>query len=330
MSQMAPYSGDGAPSTAESVHTQKPQEKPDWNSQVVTGENVILIAGSVLLIILSFVPVWNCFILLQDSNYVFWAGCSLPRWVGILCILVILLYATMAGCFLRGGQSSVPMQQTIMTIANIYITFFGVFLMVVSLPITHQADLTYTNLMHRCESSEQTHRLFEYSQVLQNMRATPACAKMYSIEECAGYEAVAPFTTFLKGMENNFRCAGFCYRSPAGASLVSSSVEVLPAPAKLVSVKQGTRHLRTDQVSLTAEAASEKMVAKAEWSEPRYPPTLFSNQNFQASCEGMAARDMKNFAGDIGQQTFMQGIYLVLIAVATGLLKLLNFCIRKH
>ena len=42
-----------------------------------------------------------------------------------------------------------------------------------------------------------------------------------------------------------------------------------------------------------------------------YPPTLFSDANYQASCEGMAARDMKNFSGDIGFQTFYQGIYLV-------------------
>merc|ERR1719258_666798 len=60
-----------------------------------------------------------------------------------------------------------------------------------------------------------------------------------------------------------------------------------------------------------------------------YPPTLFSDANYKASCEGMAARDMRNFAGDIGFQTFYQGIYLVLIAIATGFLKLIGFCVRR-
>ena len=32
----------------------------------------------------------------------------------------------------------------------------------------------------------------------------------------------------------------------------------------------------------------------------------------------MAGRDMRNFAGDIGYQTFYQGIYLVVIAIVTG------------
>merc|ERR1719313_391286 len=60
-----------------------------------------------------------------------------------------------------------------------------------------------------------------------------------------------------------------------------------------------------------------------------YPPTLFSDANYQASCEGMAARDMRNFAGDMGLQTFYQGIYMIAIAICTGFLKLLGFCVRK-
>merc|ERR1719382_562604 len=86
-----------------------------------------------------------------------------------------------------------------------------------------------------------------------------------------------------------------------------------------------------------AEAAEVEAVKAAVAREPdgtneetsRYPPTLFSDANYQASCEGMAARDMRNFAGDVGYQTFYQGIYLVLIAIATGFLKLIGFCAQK-
>merc|ERR1719488_431810 len=55
--------------------------------------------------------------------------------------------------------------------------------------------------------------------------------------------------------------------------------------------------------------------------------TLFSHTLAQASCEGMAARDMRNFAGDIGYQTFYQGIYLVVVAIITGFLKLIGACL---
>merc|ERR1740120_74186 len=63
--------------------------------------------------------------------------------------------------------------------------------------------------------------------------------------------------------------------------------------------------------------------------EFEYPPTLFSDANYQASCEGMAARSMINFAGDVGFQTFYQGIYLVLIAISMGVMKLAGYCSHK-
>lgn len=329
--------GDDPTTTAQLMEAQRQKAKPEWKSRFVTPKNMVTVVGSVLLLFLALVPIWNMLILLQDSNYVFWAGRSVPQWVIMACVIIVCMYATTVGCFLRRMQfQRTDDMQIIMMVANIYIIAFGLFLMLVSLPLTHQAQLTYTNLLHRCEYSEQTHRLFEYSQVLQNMRATPACAKLNSIEECAGYEEAAPFTSFLKGMESNFRCAGFCYRPPPtlGAPGPSPAPAAAPGPApataKLLSVKQSIRHLRADQVSLATEASTEELNEEAMWYEPKYPPTLFSTQNFQASCDGMAARDMKNFAGDIGQQTFTQGIYLVVIAVLSGFLKLISFCTSKN
>merc|ERR1719198_2746783 len=161
-------------------------------------------------------------------------------------------------------------------IANIFITLFGLFLMMAAIPLVHQNELTYTNLMHRCMFSDQTHRLFEYSQVLQNIRADPSCASKFSVEECNGYEDAAPYTNFLKGMENSFRCSGFCYH-PQKAS------------ASLLSTKLRTRQEHTDHmtpVSLVEEEAEEGEMN----ADVQYPPTLFSNANYQASCEGMAAR----------------------------------------
>jgi hypothetical protein len=67
---------------------------------------------------------------------------------------------------------------------------------------------------------------------------------------------------------------------------------------------------------------------QVSWQPSGYTPTLFSDTNYQASCEGMAARDMQNFAGNIGQSLFLQGLFLVLIAVVTGMLKLLSLCMN--
>jgi len=51
-------------------------------------------------------------------------------------------------------------------------------------------------------------------------------------------------------------------------------------------------------------------------------PTLFSFGNFEASCDGSAARDMKQFAGAAAEQVFHEGLLLVGISAAIGLIKM--------
>lgn len=57
-----------------------------------------------------------------------------------------------------------------------------------------------------------------------------------------------------------------------------------------------------------------------------YPPTLFSNANYQASCDGMAARDLQFTALTTGSYIFVEGIIIVFSSVALGLAKLLSMC----
>jgi len=306
----------------------KIQMKSDWRSHMLAPATTFILAGSFFLIMLGVVPIWNACSLLQDFNYVFWAGTRTPHWIIVVCVLIVFLYAVTAGVFFRRGNAPAQTEQTVMMLANVFITLFGLFLMISSLSLEWQANSTSDNLLHNCDTSIQTHRLYEYSQVLQNIRATPACAEKFSVEECVGYQDSAPYTGYLKKLENSFRCAGFCYRPKSASSSTQNS---------LIDLNQQARQRHTDHVTplaLETEGASTKeMGLEASESESRasatYPPTLFSDAGFKTSCDGMAARDMRNFAGDIGIQMFYQGVYLVIISVATGFLKLMGFCVRK-
>merc|ERR1719162_2496721 len=99
-----------------------------------------------------------------------------------LSIMIIVLYVVTILAFFTYSRPSVRTEQTIMMIANIFITLLGLVLMLISLPLSRQSIETYNNLMHRCDYSEQTHRMYEYSQVLHNIRRTPECAKQFSVE----------------------------------------------------------------------------------------------------------------------------------------------------
>jgi len=326
-SQMGYYPGPNPPKGDEIVKTDIGDVlRQHVKSVVLTPALTFMLVGTLLLSMLSLVPIWNALCLLWDPNYIFWAGSKIPECMIVFCIIIVLLYPiTVFGVFSRAG-ALVRTEQTIMMIASVFITLFGLFLMMVSLPLTQSAQQTYTNLLYRCDFAEETHRLYEYSHVLQNVRAQPECATKFSVVDCIGYQDAPPYTNMLKSMENHFRCAGFCYkRQFATNSSAAATVSAL-------SVKQELRMLhRSDseaqQHSLAADADMNSLAGNGEVA--MFPPTLFSDANFQASCEGMAAREMQNVAGDIGEQTFFQGLYLVLIAVITGFLKLFGVFFRK-
>lgn len=154
-------------------------------------------------------------------------------------------------------------------------------------------------------------------------------------------------------MEGTFHCSGFCYRPGVGAALVETKLETtrhvegrhLGAKAqhqdhmtpqslgpKGGSGSPGTLAMASSgSVTGTIHAAGQQpaTVDTAILATSKYPPTLFSDADYQISCEGMAARDMKNFAGDLGSQTFYQGIYLLIISIATGFVKLVGFCTSR-
>merc|ERR1719343_640805 len=173
-------------------HFEHPQaRKPQGHTG--SPRNVFIVAGVILLTLLCLVPMWNAIALLMDYNYTYWVGFGVPLWMIFLCVSIIILYAATISIFFSHARPQVQTEQTIMMIANIFITLLGLVLMLVSLPLSRQSIETYNNLMHRCDYSEQTHRVYEYSQVLQNIRSLPACADKYSIEECPGYEDAKPY-----------------------------------------------------------------------------------------------------------------------------------------
>merc|ERR1719478_884729 len=137
-------------------------------------------------------------------------------------------------------------------------------------------------------------------------------------------------------METNFRCSGFCWKPPpvlADTPAANSATTAAPAaaattaaPASLVHIRPHQAHKHTHRHHRMLSFLQEGVV---DAPASPFPPSLFSHTVAQASCEGMAGRDMRNFAGDIGYQTFYQGIYLVVIAIVTGFLKLIGACLAR-
>mmetsp|Transcript_13936 Transcript_13936/g.38046 ORF Transcript_13936/g.38046 Transcript_13936/m.38046 type:complete len:359 (-) Transcript_13936:49-1125(-) len=310
------------------------------------------VLGVALLMLICVLPLRNAVTLLEDDNYVFWAGKLAPLLLIFQIITLVVVGAVTTIVFSRRAKT----EQAVMNIASIFSTLFGLLLILNSLPLSRQSLTIHDNLMYSCDMSDQTLRLFEYSQVLHNIRGSPDCADKYSVKDCTGYEDAEPYTSFLKVMEDKFRCSGFCYRPPG--VVASQTTPGLAAPTE-DNASSGSnlflRHRRASKkkrhadhvtrIALLATVSAEwrsrllrKRGDSADSARNRtvssdqaaiwHPPTLFSDAGFRASCDGMAARDIKNLAGDIAFQTFFQGVYLVFIAITIAFAKLLSLCFQ--
>jgi len=253
-----------------------------WLTRWATPKLVMLVGGTVMIALLWLNPYWNAIGLLHDQNFVFWVGRAIPRVMISMAVVILVVYIFTMFIFFYYATPQFQTDQTLVSIVGMFVTLTGLVLLLCSIPLIEQTTFTYTNLMFQCDTSIQTQRLFEYSQVLNNIRSQPDCAALRSVEECAGYKEAPPYTTILKVMEDTMFCSGFCLKNWVPTNTTT------------------------------------------------YPPTLFSKANHQGSCEGMAARDIKNFAGSIGLDTKVLGVFYVFTAIFLGLFNLLDYCMPTN
>lgn len=321
-------------------------------------QKVFVPVGTALLTLLAVVPTWNASEMLGDRVNVFFNGTAEPMMLAIGCVGTVFLYFVTSTCFFNSAHT----QQSVLLIGSVFISLLGLVLVTASLPLERRSLMTSNSLMVGCRTGVHTHHLYEYSMGLQQLRAQPDCKWRFSIEECKGFVEFPPYTQLLREIENRFRCSGFCYDAFAeGAvvlAVVPSFVETQPAVprrqleesvhigASLLQI-QHTRHRNgvrqpgvTGPGNVTALVAASgnpsnftsRELLSASYqapAKPSYPPTLFSDAGYQASCQGMLARHTQSVAGDFAFQLFYQGVFLIAIAVAAGFAKLLGHCTNR-
>eukprot|EP00440_Ansanella_granifera_P015768 gb/GFBE01017127.1/.p1 GENE.gb/GFBE01017127.1/~~gb/GFBE01017127.1/.p1 ORF type:complete len:279 (+),score=52.08 gb/GFBE01017127.1/:1-837(+) len=253
-------------------------------SQMTKPYIVLTGSGIVLLFMLCVMPMWSALELLQDFSFAYFNGQLVPGLMLGLCVSVLSSYYVVMSNFFR--RAPVDELRGAMSITHMFVGLLGLVLVLMSFPLSWQAS-SAASAMAKCRGSEDTvQRLYEFSQVLQNIRGLPSCAMKLSVEECSGYSDAPPYTSFLKDMEKQFQCSGFCYQpSPESVQQAGS-----------VKTGQGTA-----------------------------PPTLFSRADFEVPCQGMLARDMQNFAGDAATQIFYEGLFLLILACTVSCVKLAGF-----
>jgi Kef-type K+ transport system membrane component KefB len=180
-------------------------------------EIVAMLLALVTCFCMTLLPVFGGISLLLDPNYRFWNGSWFPFLSIAISVLVFLLAAVTAALLYRRARVQDLNESTMVIVATLFSALLGVSLLVVSLEASQGLNSTARELMQGCSShGHNVHVLNDYSLVLANIRAQPACAAEASVELCAGYSE-NKYTSYIKYLEQEFECGPVC-STPAASS----------------------------------------------------------------------------------------------------------------
>eukprot|EP00747_Dinoflagellata_sp_TGD_P161768 gnl/TRDRNA2_/TRDRNA2_178648_c0_seq1.p1 gnl/TRDRNA2_/TRDRNA2_178648_c0~~gnl/TRDRNA2_/TRDRNA2_178648_c0_seq1.p1 ORF type:complete len:354 (-),score=64.66 gnl/TRDRNA2_/TRDRNA2_178648_c0_seq1:55-1116(-) len=269
---------------------------------------VFMYGGGFVVACLVVIPIWNCVALLRDKTFMYFIGPAYPVMIIIVSVGLFLIYTTTISIFFRVARPEAQTDQTIVMLLSVFATAIGVSFMLIGTPLYSKSHHSYDVLFTNCQFGAKTGDLYQEYMVLHNLRSAETCKDRASIEECPEYQSTRQ-SEILKAMEDDFKCSGYCYKGPINATKPKAT---------------GTSLLEIGQADALSTSSSRLDVLVP------YPPTLFSKANFQASCEGMAARDMRNFVGAIATQVFYEGLALICASIVVGFMKLFGLCMNKH
>lgn len=278
--------------------------------------------GAGVLSLLCFIPVWNALRMLSDPIFMYFLGSDIPSMILIVCTSVIAFYVLLLALFFRFAKPEARTEQTMLLIANSFVTLLGVSVLLLAFPLTQAAVSFSTDVMQHCEFGAGLRELHNTSMEMDKLRRDPACAIRISIENCSGYVATE-HSEILRAMEDRYRCSGWCVAQAASAGLLQ-----LEARSPWASEEPlGGRPGRGGKLARRALKPEETALLEVG---VKYPPTLFSRANFDSSCDGMTARSIRMSLVDVADELFYEGIYLMTVSVLIGFLTLAGACTSSH
>jgi hypothetical protein len=329
----------------------------------VSVDHSMTFLGAFLLVLVALTPVWDACVLLSSRSNIYFMGGAQSFWTIMFCCAVITFFIVAMMLIERFGRAETKSSQTFLSVFTMAITILGLGLLIFAVPLRTSTQLAYDELISNCAGGPRTAPLSTKYNELLKMRTKPDCIKKTSIEECDGFQDLNISTAYLKHMELEYGCSGFCY-SPGshantskplpptkavltqGAAAASSTETAAVEGAKLNLVEALRRHhaaKNAEGLSLLSASqdlstdvpsweklpkgvgdTSNNMVATGWMSE--YPPTLFTNANFKTTCEGAAARELRFTALEAAYLMYLEGALLLVTSIIAGFLKLCTMC----
>jgi hypothetical protein len=300
--------------------------------------------------------------MLQDNNYVFWQGRIFPIKIIVICVVVVL--ASIIVCVLlhrRAPRKKLNYITMAVTVAS-FTALLGVSLVLTSLPASSNIFNTAGRISAGCSNPLlDSEVLVDYSQVLYNIRKTPACVGKESVDECDGWKENR-YTDYLRYMEKEFLCGPLCpsmvpFAAPVAAAppavLLEDKTEV-PAekPQRLLRRRSDDRNTREAMLLETdreeqqhrrnkthatnsallrvAEEKSQQLPVGIVMNGPPATQKLFSLGVTRMECYPLVATRLRVLAWYSNDLTFWEGFGLICVSVVTSFVAFLSMCFGTH
>lgn len=301
---------------------------------------MVTCGGAFLLTIIIGLPIFDAYKLTQNFNYVYWNGKEVLYVCMVVLALIPFLYVALCRCVFHGPRMHLWKTSDVGLLGAAGACVVGVaFLMIASLS-SHSSYSSQMALMHTCEVTSHTRaaRIW-YTQALE-LRRTPECASVSSIEDCPGFDNLANQVDewmYFRTLEKTFTCAGFCHEPLARLDEAETKddkkeeskddkkdkkflLQVEEVDPRGRSVPQGRKRPQKFMASLLSRDSKASMPRNVvQEQNVTYPPTLFSKLNFdKISCQSAAARNLDNVGHTLTDQLWWQGIALIGLALLIG------------
>jgi hypothetical protein len=194
----------------------EPEEFPELPKKPSTMTTLVLLCsfGLFLLCMLILTPVQDCFRLLWSSVYVYFCGRDQPFRIILGCVIMLSIYSLASWGSARHAAKDTRVDQVFMWLFLCSLLGLGIGFLITAEPLQARAQRAHWQLMYQCRSGSQTADLYYYYMTLLDIRKKPDCIHEDSVEKCPFYEERFPYTGFLKHLELDLHCSGFCYQDP--------------------------------------------------------------------------------------------------------------------
>jgi len=298
---------------------------------------ILIMLGTAIFALVTCVPIWGAGCLFWDPVYILFSGRGSLDLIIILCVGAVLGYAGTAFLMFKFDKYDMKAEKKLLMVYIVFQIGLGLGFVVISSAMLETSRATYVQLVDHCGSSGQTQAIQELWQKLQKLRQTPDCMALPTIELCPGFEPKQPYASFLKNVETEYKCSGFCSNYvPANGGPDSGPVSlhahdsahvqrqvIDETPKRLLSFSTRVRRqaLRNNQNSSN--------VQEARFAQIRHAYTLFSDANYETNCDGAAAHAIRFHAMETSQTLYLEGVILLLIAVGTMMVTFVGACVRQ-